>query len=103
MFLKNTMCPRARSRVQFGGESVGLFKKDAFQYANSLLWSHWHWDHIGDPSRFPPSTDLIVGPGFKAALLPAFPTRRDSPVRESDFRCVYFPIKSEHEDEAGYQ
>ncbi|KAK6366849.1 hypothetical protein LTS17_010400 [Exophiala oligosperma] len=52
----------------------------------SAIWSHWHWDHIGDPSRFPPSTDLIVGPGFKAALLPAFPTRRDSPVRESDFR-----------------
>lgn len=48
--------------------------------------SHWHWDHIGDPSRFPPSTDLIVGPGFKKALLPAYPTKRDSPVRESDFR-----------------
>jgi len=27
--------------------------------------SHWHWDHLGDPSTFPSTTDLIVGPGFK--------------------------------------
>lgn len=50
-----------------------------------LYSSHWHWDHIGDPSTFPSSTDLIVGPGFKEAFLPGYPTKPDSPVRESDF------------------
>ncbi|KAJ5333863.1 uncharacterized protein N7506_007646 [Penicillium brevicompactum] len=52
---------------------------------SGIIWSHWHFDHVGDPSRFPPSTDLIVGPGFKNAFLPGYPAIPDSPVRESDF------------------
>ncbi|KAL2882020.1 hypothetical protein SGCOL_002760 [Colletotrichum sp. CLE4] len=51
----------------------------------SIIWSHWHWDHIGDPSRFPQSTSLIVGPGFKNILTPGYPTNPESPVLESDF------------------
>ncbi|KAL2832584.1 beta-lactamase-like protein [Aspergillus cavernicola] len=51
----------------------------------AVIWSHWHWDHIGDPSTFPPSTDLIVGPGFKKAMLPGFPANPDSPLLESDY------------------
>jgi hypothetical protein len=50
-----------------------------------FVGSHWHWDHIGDPSRFPSSTELIVGPGFKAEFLPGYPARPDAPIRESDF------------------
>lgn len=49
------------------------------------LRSHWHWDHIGDPSTFPPSTHLIVGPGFKEAMLPGAPANPDSPILESDY------------------
>ena len=30
-----------------------------------IVWSHWHFDHTGNPATFPSSTDLIVGPGFK--------------------------------------
>ncbi|KAL2831014.1 beta-lactamase-like protein [Aspergillus pseudoustus] len=52
---------------------------------SGIIWSHWHWDHLGDPSRFPPSTELIVGPGFKEQFLPGYPAKPDSPVRESDF------------------
>ncbi|KAF2093539.1 hypothetical protein NA57DRAFT_47988 [Rhizodiscina lignyota] len=51
----------------------------------SIIWSHFHWDHIGDCSTFPSSTDLVVGPGFKVALLPGYPAKEDSPVREKDF------------------
>ncbi|KAE8364617.1 beta-lactamase-like protein [Aspergillus caelatus] len=51
----------------------------------AVIWSHWHWDHIGDPSTFPPTTNLIVGPGFKEALLPGAPTNPDSPILESDY------------------
>lgn len=47
--------------------------------------SHWHWDHIGDPSTFPNTTDLVVGPGFKDAMLPGAPTNPGSPILESDY------------------
>jgi metal-dependent hydrolase (beta-lactamase superfamily II) len=30
---------------------------------DSIIWSHHHWDHVGDPSTFPHSTALVVGPG----------------------------------------
>lgn len=52
---------------------------------NGIVWSHWHWDHTGNPSLFPKSADVIVGPGFKKAFLPAYPAGKDSPVLESDF------------------
>ncbi|KAL1965792.1 hypothetical protein VTN77DRAFT_5113 [Rasamsonia byssochlamydoides] len=53
---------------------------------DSIIWSHWHWDHTGDPSTFPPSTSLVVGPGMPAAKLPAYPTNPSSTLLESDFR-----------------
>lgn len=52
---------------------------------NSIIWSHYHWDHTGDPSTFPHSTELVVGPGFKEAFTPAYPANQDSPVLESDY------------------
>lgn len=53
---------------------------------SSVIWSHWHWDHTGDPSLFPPTTSLTVGPGFKAAMLPGYPTNPDSPILESAYK-----------------
>ena len=47
--------------------------------------SHPHFDHTGDPSTFPASTDLVVGPGFKDAMLPGWPANPDAVVRESDY------------------
>lgn len=47
--------------------------------------SHHHWDHTGDPSTFPTSTDLIVGPGFKASFLPGYPDDPTAPVSKSAF------------------
>lgn len=51
----------------------------------AVVWSHWHWDHIGNPGTFPSSTKVIVGPGFKEEKLPAYPTNPKADVRESDF------------------
>ncbi|KAF7197292.1 Cytochrome P450 monooxygenase [Pseudocercospora fuligena] len=51
----------------------------------AVVWSHWHFDHIGNVSEFEKSTALIVGPGFKKNLLPAYPTDPDSALLESDF------------------
>ena len=52
---------------------------------SKTIHSHHHWDHTGDPSTFPASTDLIVGPGFKETFTPAYPTNPDAPIRESDY------------------
>ncbi|KAF7197429.1 Cytochrome P450 monooxygenase [Pseudocercospora fuligena] len=57
----------------------------ALEGIEAVIWSHWHWDHIGDPSTFPSSTDLVVGPGFKDAMLPGAPANPNSPLLESDY------------------
>lgn len=53
---------------------------------NAIIWSHYHSDHIGDPSLFPNSTDLVVGPTFISRFAPGYPEKPDAPVRSSDWR-----------------
>lgn len=50
----------------------------------AIVWSHSHFDHAGDPSRFPPSTQLIVGPGMKTSSWPGYPSNPDGTVLDSD-------------------
>ncbi|VUC23919.1 unnamed protein product [Clonostachys rosea] len=50
----------------------------------ALIWSHTHFDHIGDPARFPSSTDLIVGPGVKALIQSGYPTKREAMTLDAD-------------------
>ncbi|KAI1458656.1 beta-lactamase-like protein [Annulohypoxylon moriforme] len=52
---------------------------------DSIIWSHWHPDHIGDPSTFPPSVELVVGPGAKDFLLPGYPADPNGLILESDY------------------
>jgi glyoxylase-like metal-dependent hydrolase (beta-lactamase superfamily II) len=51
----------------------------------AVIWSHWHFDHTGDPSTFEPSTALVVGPGFKENLLPGYPKNQESALLEADW------------------
>ncbi|KAJ5208581.1 beta-lactamase-like protein [Penicillium cf. viridicatum] len=65
---------------------------------DAIVWSHWHWDHIGDASKFPDSVDLVVGPGFKENFLPGWPENPDSPLLTKDLagHKIYepdFPLK----------
>ncbi|KAI7789074.1 hypothetical protein LA080_005178 [Diaporthe eres] len=53
---------------------------------NNIIWSHAHIDHVGDPSVFPYSTDLVVGPGFKSAYMPGYPVNPDATVLDSAFQ-----------------
>ncbi|KAM5374734.1 hypothetical protein ACJZ2D_006378 [Fusarium nematophilum] len=58
---------------------------EAASTVTELIWSHHHFDHIGDPSQFPPSTALVVGQGFKDEFFPGYPRRQDSWILESDY------------------
>jgi len=52
---------------------------------NSVIWSHYHYDHIGDIRTFPFTTEIVVGPGFSKAYLPGYPTNPNSTLRDSYF------------------
>ena len=54
---------------------------------NSIIWSHHDVDHTGDPSLFPKSTSLIVGPGFRAekTTYPGYPLNPDAVVCQDAF------------------
>jgi hypothetical protein len=48
--------------------------------------SHWHWDHIGDPTTFPSTTEIVVGPGFQEEFSPYYPEKQDSPIKAAYFK-----------------
>lgn len=52
---------------------------------NSVIWSHYHYDHNGDINTFPKTTELVVGPGFSKAYLPGYPTNPNSTLKDSYF------------------
>ncbi|RDL30988.1 Uncharacterized protein BP5553_09777 [Venustampulla echinocandica] len=60
--------------------------KISLKSISSVVWSHYHWDHTGTVSLFPPSTSLVVGPGVKSSpnLLPGYPQNPNSPLNASD-------------------
>ncbi|KAJ6518867.1 beta-lactamase-like protein [Mycena sanguinolenta] len=49
---------------------------------NAVIWSHSHFDHLGDMSKFPNTTTLVIGPGTNNELYPEFP---DGVLQASDF------------------
>lgn len=51
----------------------------------AVIWSHHHWDHIGNMSAFPATTELVVGPGFKEAFLPGYPSDPEGQILEADY------------------
>ncbi|KAJ6512906.1 beta-lactamase-like protein [Mycena sanguinolenta] len=49
---------------------------------DSVFWSHSHFDHIGDMSKFPNSTKLIIGSETDTETYPEFP---NATLLTSDF------------------
>lgn len=45
---------------------------------NTVIFSHLHFDHTGDCTKFP-DADVIVGPGSRAATTPGYPHAAGSP------------------------
>jgi glyoxylase-like metal-dependent hydrolase (beta-lactamase superfamily II) len=52
---------------------------------DAVVWSHFHYDHVGNIQRFPKSTSIVVGPGFETQFLPGYPVREDAPLHQADF------------------
>lgn len=61
--------------------TTGVHSKDI----EAVIWSHQHWDHTGNLDTFP-GTTLVVGPGFKKAHTPAYPTNQESALWDTDFQ-----------------
>ncbi|KAH6651528.1 beta-lactamase-like protein [Truncatella angustata] len=55
----------------------------ALESVQSIVWSHWHMDHVGDPSTFPNSTEVVVGPRGKEDIYPMYPEREDAELHEN--------------------
>ena len=68
------------SILDLDASGLGIRSKDI----ESVIWSHNHFDHIGNPSTFPPSTALVVGPGVKASSWPGYPCNPDASVLDND-------------------
>ncbi|KAI0975574.1 beta-lactamase-like protein [Xylaria arbuscula] len=78
---------QASASVEGTNHVADILKQNSIDPAEigSVVWSHYHFDHIGDITTFPKSTELVVGPGFKDAYLPAYPTQPDAWVEERHF------------------
>ncbi|OQV04634.1 hypothetical protein CLAIMM_09488 [Cladophialophora immunda] len=50
----------------------------------AIIFSHHHWDHVGDTTRFPSSTSIVVGHGYKTKYLPGWPADPSSTETMSD-------------------
>ncbi|KAE9368315.1 Metallo-hydrolase/oxidoreductase [Stipitochalara longipes BDJ] len=72
-------------RVDKGVDEVLTEASVELGSVNAVVWSHWHFDHVGDMSLFPSTTKIVVGPGFKENLLPGYPANLESPLLESDY------------------
>ena len=77
----------AAKEIQVAKNIADILRENGIQLEDveALIWSHSHWDHTGDPSTFPLTAKLIVGPGTKSDSLPGYPTGQNSHILESDY------------------
>ncbi|KAI0441741.1 beta-lactamase-like protein [Xylaria telfairii] len=50
----------------------------------AIVWSHLHWGHTGNPSRFPNSVKVLVGPGVIEASMLGWPKAATAEFNETD-------------------
>ncbi|KAI1151382.1 beta-lactamase-like protein [Nemania diffusa] len=69
-----------------GGINPSKIKAAVWRHPLSPIggFSHIHWDHTGNLADFPPTTELIVGPGVKERYMAGWPTVPDADFHEGD-------------------
>ncbi|KAF4446028.1 putative metallo-beta-lactamase superfamily protein [Fusarium austroafricanum] len=80
-------------KIQTGEEVFDVLQDGGvdLESIEAVIWSHHHMDHTGNRSGFPPTTKLVVGPGFSETLFPAYPENTQAMVgqRDLDGRTVH--------------
>lgn len=81
---------------QLKAHGVGLSTID------TMFFSHMHFDHVGDATRFPSTCKIVVGPGVSEHCLPGYPEDPESllcsdafqnrELNELDFRAATIRI-----------
>ncbi|EKM53993.1 uncharacterized protein PHACADRAFT_257539 [Phanerochaete carnosa HHB-10118-sp] len=63
-----------------GEDIVDVLRKDGVDPAEitKIIYSHLHWDHVGDPTPFT-NADIVLGSEAKVLLEDAWPSNPDSP------------------------
>ncbi|KAL6242805.1 hypothetical protein RBB50_010451 [Rhinocladiella similis] len=56
---------------------------------HTVVFSHLHFDHVGDSTKFPDAT-LVAGPGGKAASAPGFPVNPGSPFESAPIQHAHY-------------
>lgn len=51
---------------------------------DAVIWSHHHFDHRGDITRFSSTTKLIIGPGLKREYGPGYPADPEGEIFSSE-------------------
>lgn len=54
---------------------------------SAVIFSHLHFDHTGDPTKFPDAV-MVTGPGSRAATAPGYPHNVESPFHSA---CIDHP------------
>lgn len=62
---------------------LGISSKDI----ENVIWSHHHFDHRGDITKFPADTGIIWGPGSTAEYTPAYPTGPTSSMLQTELEA----------------
>ena len=52
---------------------------------DTLFFSHWHFDHVGDATRLPNTCKIVMGPGAKDFCLPGYSKDPDSLINGDAF------------------
>ena len=60
------------------------FAEKGMDGVSKVILSHSHFDHVGDLSALPKEVEVVVGPGFKKAMMPGYPTNAESTFHEAE-------------------
>lgn len=53
---------------------------------DAVIFSHHHFDHLGDLTQFPVTSRVVVGPGFKDAYLPGWPVNPEASLIDEEWK-----------------
>ena len=60
------------------------FAEKGMDGVSKVILSHSHFDHVGDLSALPKEVEVVVGPAFKKAMMPGYPTNAESTFHEAE-------------------